>query len=213
MGERHKGIALVGTPDAWVIPLTVLAGVVSAAVAIGFALRLRGRVGGSSSGVFKTAEGYRFTCTICHRELVFREDMMASLSAAEMGLVVRSLPDVRGRPLVEYVCPHCDADHCFAGGGPVPEWVGVNLYSPQKTGANCMECRKPLANPPWEPGRYSRLDEAPEPSPDLGVVCSRCGAVVCLGCATAATRAQTQEGGALKCPRCFRYSVATWYFH
>ena len=45
----------------------------------------------------------------------------------EVGLAVRIEPELAGRKLAEYICPHCEADHCFAIDRGQPEWVGVIL--------------------------------------------------------------------------------------
>lgn len=152
-------------------------------------------------GTVKTA------CSICQRELTFSLRDMRPLTSPEVALAVRGVPAAVGRALAEYVCPHCEAAYCFAVDAREPILVGINLYKPQTTGARCLQCRKLLEKPSWAPGVYDgRLAEAPNLSPNLGLVCPRCGAVCCVDCCRKATRGRTEQG-ALMCPRCSRYPM------
>ena len=153
-----------------------------------------------------------FICGECHRELAFERRELVRLSPQETALVVRIYPHFQGRVLAEYVCPGCGASHYFVIDRSPIEWIGVDLYSPQVRTGNCFECRKHLAVPPWKPGLYDgRVDEAPEPASDYGLVCARCGAVVCVECVKRITR-QRSRTGELICPRCSRRPVER-FFH
>ena len=156
-------------------------------------------------------EALHFECSICRRDLVFSPAEMVRLSPVEIALVVRSSPGLVGSKLAEYVCPYCQAAHCFVVDAGPPQWVGVNFYEPQDTAARCSECRKPVQTPPWPPGLYDgRPLEAPSLLPDYGLVCDRCGAVCCFACCEKNTRHRTEDGS-LVCPRCFRSPVDRFY--
>jgi len=160
----------------------------------------------------RSAGTVQITCSVCREELVFQESELISLSPQERALVVRVKPDLVGKNLREYVCPHCEAGHCFVGERSRLRWVGANLYQPQAGTKCCFECRKPLVKPPWAVGAYDgRLEEAPVLAPDYGLVCSRCGAVCCVACCSKMARARTNETKWV-CPRCFRYPIET-VFH
>lgn len=149
----------------------------------------------------------QMTCGMCHKQLVIPAPDMRLLTNVEMALSVRVLPELTGRKLAEYVCPYCEASHCFAVDRRKPEWVGVNLYSPHTKAARCLDCGKVLRTPPWAPGTYDgRLRDAPYLDPDYGLVCSRCQAVVCVDCTVKATRNRTKDGSFV-CPRCARTPV------
>ena len=112
---------------------------------------------------------------------------------------------------MEYVCPYCEAAHCFSTDERDPVWLGVNLYTPQARTNHCAECRRPLRRPPWRPGVYDgRLAAAPHIPPDVGLVCSKCGAVCCVACCRDVTRKRTKDGSLL-CPRCGRGPLETVY--
>lgn len=150
-------------------------------------------------------------CVSCNKPLVIGRADLTELSRPEMALAVRVRPDLTGRKLAEYVCPYCEASHCFAVERNRMEWVGVNLYSPHTTSARCMDCGKPLRTPPWPAGTYDgRLNEAPALQADFGLVCSKCHAVVCYACTQLATRGRTKDGS-LVCPRCQRSPVDKTY--
>jgi hypothetical protein len=153
----------------------------------------------------------QIACTICHKQLVINPVELRPLTPVELALSVRSVPDLAGRKLAEYVCPYCESAHCFNVDRRVPLWVGVNLYSPQTKTARCQECGKRLLPPPWPPGAYDgRLREAPDLHQDYGLVCSRCDAVVCVSCTLNATRNRTKDGSFV-CPRCMRTPVNKMY--
>ncbi len=155
---------------------------------------------------------FELICNNCQHKLVISMQDMRPLEGSEIGLAVRAIPQIVGRKLADYVCPYCEADHCFAIESGRPEWVGANLYSPQKQGSQCMECRKYLQRPPWPKGQYKgRVLEAPDVSPDYGLVCSRCGATCCVACVKDATRNRTKDGSLL-CPRCHRSPVDEYYY-
>lgn len=152
------------------------------------------------------------TCSICQKTLVFHQDELELLSAVECALAVREKPDLVGRKLAEYVCPYCEAAHCFVISGKRMQWVAANLYEPQETTARCAECQKPLRRPPWPPGQYEgKLGEAPALAPDYGLVCSLCHAVCCVQCCVNLTRAGVREGK-WTCPRCSRQSTDRLFY-
>ncbi len=152
-------------------------------------------------------------CTVCHRELVFNTAELVPLSPVEMALCVRSKPSITGRKLAEYVCPYCEASHCFAVDGSPPEWVGANFYQPQGVVGHCCECKQHLRNPNWTPGTYDhRLNEVPDLAPDHGLVCSRCGANCCVDCCRKYTMCRFEKAGdEYLCPRCGRGPIDTFY--
>ncbi len=150
-------------------------------------------------------------CSSCNKPLVVAKAELVELSRPEIALVVRVRPDLTGQKLAEYVCPYCEASHCYLMERNRIEWVGVNLYSPHTTSTRCMDCGKPLRTPPWPPGTYDgRLNEAPALQPDYGLVCSKCHAVVCYACTMLATRGRTKDGSFV-CPRCQRSPVDKTY--
>ncbi len=149
-------------------------------------------------------------CNICQKQMVIPAADLVPLQSVEMALCVRAIPALMGRKMAEYNCPYCEAVHCFTVDKRTPEWVGVNLYSPQAKGTRCLNCSKPLKVAPWGEGAYNkRLQEAPL-QPDYGLVCSKCDAVVCVACSVDSTRNRTKDG-TLVCPRCFRPSVDRTY--
>ena len=150
-------------------------------------------------------------CSVCQRRLVFHRGELEPLSPPELALAVRANRSMAGRRLAEYVCPHCEAAHCFATEGRDPVWLGVNLYEPQVFSNHCRECKRPLRRPRWPRGAYDgRLSEIRDLAPDLGLVCPHCKAVCCVACCEDATRKRTKDGSLL-CPRCFRGPVETIY--
>lgn len=155
---------------------------------------------------------FQLTCNVCQHELVIETQDLQLLVGTDIGLAVRAIPKIVGRKLADYTCPYCEADHCFAIESGKPEWVGVNLYSPQSAGSQCLDCRKPLRRPPWPKGQYKgRPLEAPNPSPDYGMVCARCDSVCCVACVKKATRNRTTDG-TLLCPRCHRSPVDEYFY-
>lgn len=204
----------------WFFPLMVA--IFGTGIVVGLTLRARGgapRASAPRARVSNPSDGGRaaggkivqMACTICHKQLVINPVELRPLTAVELALSVRSLPDLAGRKLAEYVCPYCESAHCFNVDRSVPLWVGANLYSPQTRTARCQECGKRLVPPPWPPGTYDgRLREAPDLHQDYGLVCSRCHAVVCVSCTTNATRNRTKDGS-LVCPRCMRTPVNKVY--
>ncbi len=153
-----------------------------------------------------------FECTICHRDLIFGSGELVALSAPEKALVVRSRRSLQGQDLAEYVCPYCEAAHCFALHGGRATWVGVNFYEPQTASARCAECGGQLRPPPPSVQSYSgRMGDAPELAPDLGLRCSRCGVVCCVACGQQNTQGPTETGG-LVCPRCGRDGLDRFFY-
>lgn len=144
-------------------------------------------------------------CTICHKPLVFGSSELVALTPTEIALVVRLHPTLVGRKLFEYVCPYCDASHCFVAERQKYQWVGVNSYNPQAVTSNCMECGRALARPPWPKGLYDeRLHEVTHMRDEYGLICSRCGARCCVGCCKKSTpRAELPY----LCPRCHRRPI------
>ena len=196
-------------PESAVYLVCATIAVVGSGLVVWYAMSARDGRGGprrrSSAGALD------FTCTHCNKPLVVGKADLVELSKPEMALCVRAKPDLTGRPLAEYVCPYCEASHCFAVEGRRMVWVGVNLYSPHTGSARCMDCGKALRTPPWPPGTYDgRLKEAPALQPDYGLVCSKCHAVVCVACTQLATRGRTKDGSFV-CPRCQRSPVDKTY--
>jgi len=192
----------------WAIPAAAGFGACLVIVAMVFALRARPKTSKK-----RAAKGsFQLTCNVCRHELVIAMQDLRPLEGTEIGLAVRILPHVVGRKLADYACPYCEADHCFTVDGGQPEWVGANLYSPQASGAKCMDCGKQLNRPPWPKGQFKgRPLEAPNASPDFGLVCSRCDAVCCVDCVQKATRNRTTDGSLL-CPRCHRSPVDEYFY-
>jgi len=147
---------------------------------------------------------FQMLCTVCSAASDVRADALVRLSSAEKALVVRERPYAVGRDLVEFVCPYCDASHCFGAARDSMELIGVNLYDAQQFQVQCKECRKSLDAPAWPPGMYDgRLEHAPGEVDRLGLVCPFCGATSCVQCCRTSTRSRTGDGSLL-CPRCYR---------
>lgn len=147
---------------------------------------------------------FQTVCAVCAAATEVRPDALIRLSPAEKALVVRERPAAVGKDLVEFVCPYCDASHCFSADRHAMELVGVNLYQGQQFQVQCKECRTALDLPPWPPGAYDgRVDSAPGDLDRLGLVCPFCGATSCVSCCRTSTRNRTGDGSLL-CPRCYR---------
>jgi len=150
-------------------------------------------------------------CANCGASTAVQAEDLAPLSSAEKALAVRERPSALGQDLAEFVCPYCDAAHCFSIRRDDVVLVGINLYQGQRTQASCKECRKPLLQPPWPRGTFDgRVDEAPGNTSELGLACAHCGAICCGACCRTATRNRTADHSLL-CPRCFRGPVD--HFH
>lgn len=175
-----------------------------------YALTGRGKTAGAFN---RNRDGsFHAVCAVCAAAAEVRADALVRLSSAEKALVVRENPSALGKDLLEYICPHCDASHCFSADRGSVELIGVNLYEGQQFQVLCKECRKTLESPPWPAGTYDgRLREAPGDISSLGVVCPFCGATSCVGCCTSITRNRTGDGSLL-CPRCYRGPVER-FFH
>mgnify|MGYP006278807559 FL=1 len=146
-------------------------------------------------------------CRVCGRTLVFNSRDLTPLSPVERALSVRAKPELAGHALAEYVCPYCEAAHCFATGDRTPQYAGTNLYQPQSGGARCMECGRQLQDAPPD---LLAIDYAARGSlglgPGCGLVCERCHAVCCVECCERTTRRRSLDGN-LACPRCFRQPI------
>lgn len=150
-------------------------------------------------------------CSVCHHAMVFSPEELVTLSPVELALIVRTKPEIVRRKLAEYVCPFCEAGHCFAVDVRPPLWVGANFYQPQRIHTHCAECRRPLGSPPWDRGLYDhRVNEAPQLDASLGLVCSRCASICCLPCTKRYSAARSKTGE-LFCPRCSRQPMDTFY--
>lgn len=201
--------------EPWIIPITAGVGLVGTGLAVWAAYLVRRSDEGLSSystgGTRRGPIGSQFTCTECGRETAFSKQATTALESAERGMIMRALPSVTSRKLVSFDCPHCKATHYFAMDKRTPQWLGADLFSPQKGGARCQECRKPFRQPTWDASQYAgRLCDAPDMRIDYGLVCARCGSHVCVECANAVTR-EKQPDGSLKCPRCGRFPVDRFY--
>lgn len=175
-----------------------------------YAFSSRGRLG---SLYARNRDGsFQMVCAVCAAATEVRPDGLVRLSSAEKALVVREKPAALGRDLVEYVCPQCDASHCFSAGRNAMELMGVNLYEGQQFQVMCKECRRPLEAPPWPAGSFDgRVNEAPGDVGALGLVCPFCGASSCVTCCRTSTRNRTGDGSLL-CPRCYRGPIER-FFH
>lgn len=175
-----------------------------------FIRRVRRRI--NANGAAYRGATIDFTCSVCHRTLVFSKTELVPLSPVEMALVIRDKPALVGRKLVEYVCPYCEADHCFTLDKDTVSWAGANFYTPQIRSHCCSECNQPLQSPHWSRGQYDgRPLNAPDAPANYGLVCQRCGSVCCLECCRRNTRKPGADG-ALLCPRCGREGM-TVFFH
>lgn len=194
-------------PD-WIPPLVCAA--IGTSVVIVLTLRARARESATGVRAVYASNTVQQECNVCQKQMVIPPSGLVPIQSVEMALCVRAIPRLSGRKLAEYICPHCEASHCFTVDKKTPEWVGVNLYSPQTKGTRCLNCSKPLKVAPWGEGAYDkRLQEAPL-QPDYGLVCSKCNAVVCVQCTVDATRNRTKDGSFV-CPRCFRSPVDRTY--
>ena len=187
--------------------LLSIAGLVAAVVVAGalFWQRTRERGAANVGAQSMNRDGsMAFLCPVCGDENQIHYETLPVLSSAEKALVVRERPEVVGKELREYVCRQCDASHCFVFSEGRRRYIGANLYGGQAFGNCCVECRRPLERPPWNPGTHDGdLESAPGPIDSYGLRCRHCGAVTCVACCRATTRNRTKDGSLL-CPRCFR---------
>ena len=192
----------------WILPITAFVALVGAGVVVWLAWRIREET--DPSGIRSRMDNsLEFECSECQKTLVIMPSELTRLSGPEMALVVGGRPKLVGRKLAEYVCPHCEASHCFAVDRVPPVWIGANLYAPQAKSNNCQECRKRLRAPHWPPDAAAdNVMNAPDLRPDYGLVCSRCGAVCCVACVAQYSRQDVREEGA-RCPRCGRSPINT----
>lgn len=155
---------------------------------------------------------FAHTCAHCGDQTLIGPETLHALSASEKALVVRERHEVVGKNLMEYVCRTCDAAHCFIVSPSAVVYLGANFYEGQRVGARCAECQRGLVSPPWSPGEFDgKVDSAPAPIGDYGLVCPHCGAVCCVSCCNSVTRRRTKDG-TLLCPRCFRGPLER-FFH
>lgn len=187
-----------------VIYATAAVAVLGTLVVVLLAVRQRRR----SKNPAEDKNTVEMACPICQRTLVIHRNQMIDLSGPEIALVVSEKPEIRGRGLAEYRCPHCDAAHCFLVDITPPQWLIANAFEPQAISTCCAECRKPVISPPWPEGQYDgRLEEAGDALlPRHGLICPRCNAVCCVECCRKITRNRTPDGSLL-CPRCSRGPV------
>lgn len=192
----------------WILPITAFVALAGAGVVLWMAWRIREET--DPSGMLLHADSsLEFECSECQKPLVILPSQLRHLSGPEMALVVGSRPHLVGRALGEYVCPHCEASHCFAVDRVPPVWIGANFYAPQTRTANCMECRKRLHVPAWPADPESdNVLHAKDLRPDYGLLCSRCGAVCCVACVAQYSRQDVRTEGA-RCPRCGRSPINT----
>lgn len=185
---------------------------VFAGVAIAVAVRMLRLMRGGDAPLLRNRDGsFNTACAVCGARADVRPESLARLSAAEKALVVRERPEAIGKNLVEFVCPECDAAHCFSLGRASMQLIGVNLYEGQHFQVQCKECRKPLEPPPWPLGAYDgAVNEAPGELDDFGLQCPFCGAVTCVACCRTTTRNRTGDGSLL-CPRCYRGPLERFY--
>ncbi len=194
----------------WLLPAAFA--VLGTIIVLVLTLRSRVRSGPKDAEPLANVAAFDLSCNVCRKSMIIHPSQLVRLTGPEVALCVRINPKLVGRPLAEYICPYCEASHCFVLDTRPPEWAGTNLYSPHSKGTLCMECGKPLRKPPWPQGQFDgRLNEAPELLADYGLVCSKCHAVTCVACVKDATRNRTKDG-ALVCPRCMRPPV-TRVFH
>lgn len=187
----------------WILPITAVVAIAGAGIVLWLAWRIREATNPSVTRV-RSDHSFEFECSECGQNLVIPFQELTPLSGPEMALVVASHPEWVGRKLAEYVCPHCEASHCFAIDRRPPVWVGANLYAPQSKSNRCQECGKRLRAPHWSPDPEKDLvKNAPDLQPDYGLVCSRCGAVCCVACVAQYSRQDVREEGT-RCPRCGR---------
>lgn len=151
---------------AWVLAATFVFAAAGVGLVFLFAHNRRKREE-SKPMAFGTSE---LMCTVCQKQMTFTHKQLVILSDVEMALAVGVRPALLGKKLAEYVCPSCDAAHCFDTGGRRLKLVGVNLYVPQDTGNRCVNCHKHLKNPPWPPGACDGVPLAQPKDAHLGML-------------------------------------------
>ncbi len=192
----------------WILPITALVALAGAGLVLWLAWRVREETNPSRLQLGHD-DSLEFECSECQKLLLILPAELTRLSGPEMALVVGSRPNLVGRAVSDYVCPHCGASHCFAVDQVPPVWVGVNFYAPQARSHNCMECRKRLRVPAWPAHPESdHVANAQDLRPDYGLLCSRCGAICCVACVAQYSRQDVREEGA-RCPRCGRSPINT----
>lgn len=192
----------------WVLPVTAVVALTGAGIVMWLAWRIREDTD-PGKGRVRHDNSLEFECTECQKPLVILPSELTRLSGPETALVVGGRPNLVGRKLGEFVCPHCEASHCFAIDRVPPVWIGANLYAPQTKSSNCQECRKRLGTPHWPPDpERDNVRNAPDLRPDYGLVCSRCGAICCVACVAQYSRQDVRHEGA-RCPRCGRSPIDT----
>jgi hypothetical protein len=196
--------------DLWVVPITVTVGALVLAVLLSWAMRTAPgtppRREKASPRPAASRGTLTHTCQQCHQHHTIPGAALQPISGFEKALVVRSRPTLTQRNLAEFVCPTCEAVHCFARNTGGWEWVGANLYTPHHAAhTRCAECGSPLAQ---APPNESPPEDARLALPGAGLRCARCGSAVCYACLARNTRGY-QPGGVLICPRCARPAVVT----
>ena len=190
--------------EAWIFPITFTCAFIG--VLIVFLWVRHGNAGPDGARL------QEMTCTVCHKQLYFESHHLEPLSPPETVLAVRAHPRLVGKKLAEYVCPYCEAAHCFVSEARFFEWIGVNLYEPRQKTANCLECGKPLRRPSWPQGAYGgHPKQALVIEHDHGLRCPHCNAMCCYACCENNTRERVADEN-LTCPRCFRAPM-TQFFH
>ena len=150
-------------------------------------------------------------CSVCQRPLAARVEELKPLGPQETGFVVRVQPSAYGRVLAELHCPGCESSHIFAIDKVQPEYIASNPVNATSRKNSCAQCAAPLRKPAWPKGAYDgRLAEAKPLEDRHGLVCPRCGAVVCVQCSREASQGRTAPG-TFRCLRCFRGPVETVY--
>ena len=181
------------------------AAIACASLLVAFLIRRRSRAGAGANAAGSRKDALEMECTVCHKHLVFGTSELFPLTGTEVALVVRTQPPLVGKKLFEYVCPYCDASHCFVIDRQKYKWVAVNSYNPQVLTTNCMECGKSIQRPPWPKGQYDeQVHAVPQMRDEYGLICSRCGARCCVACCRKVTPKATLP---FLCPRCRRGPV------
>ncbi|MCP4644959.1 MAG: hypothetical protein GY851_31245 [bacterium] len=187
----------------FVVYVPIGVAVVGAVAVVAWALRARSRAVNPPG----SRNAFECVCSVCQREIVVPVAELDPLAPVEVALCGRTKPQLIGRKLGQYDCPHCEASHYFTMDTRPPQWVGVNLYSPQDKTCRCQECGRVLQPSPWGKGMYDgRLHEAPRLQPDFGLVCAICSSVSCVDCVETLAHEETSDGSHV-CPRCRRRSV------
>jgi hypothetical protein len=113
--------------------------------------------------------------------------------------------------LGELHCPSCESSIVFAVDSCPPQFLVTNAVSATARQNTCAQCRAPLVTPRWPRGRFDgKVFEVPTLDAKYGLVCSPCGAIVCVQCTQEASQGRTAEN-VLRCPRCFRTAIEKFH--